>query len=276
MNRPVLRAGVMGWPVAHSKSPRLHGHWLEKYGVAGEYVRVPSPPGTFSSDLRKLTEDGWRGVNVTLPHKLEALSLADESTDRARAIGAANMISMANDGRLLADNTDCFGFIENIRNGAPRWSPDRPAFVFGAGGGARAVIWALLDAGAPEIRIANRTRARADALTGAFGSRLRVHDWNNVGSALAEVGLIANTTSLGMAGNPPLTVDFSAAPDDAVATDIVYTPLETPFLAAAGARGLATVDGLGMLLHQARPAFAAWFGVEPEVDRAVRDLMLAP
>lgn len=269
------RAGVFGWPVEHSRSPRLHGYWLKKYGVDGSYVHLPSPPEAFSRDLRRLADDGWRGANVTLPHKVAALTLADETTDRAGAIGAANTIVVGSDGRLVADNTDCFGFIENIRNSGEPWRPAAPALVLGAGGAARAIVWSLLDGGCPEVRLANRTRARAEKLARDLGPRIRIVAWDQIETALPETGLIVNTTSLGMAGAPPLRIDLTAAPDDALATDIVYTPLVTPFLAAAAARGLATVDGLGMLLHQARPGFEAWFGVAPEVDEDLREIMLA-
>lgn len=268
------RAGVMGWPIAHSKSPDLHGYWLRKYGVDGAYEHVPSPPEMFSADVRQLVAKGWRGANVTLPHKEAALRGADDVTDRAREIGAANTLVFQEDGTILADNTDGFGFFENIRTHFADGRIDRPVALLGAGGAARAVIWALLDAGAPEIRIANRTRDRAEALRGAFGRRIRVFDWAEAERALPETGLVVNTTSLGMTGAPPLSLDLGAVPDDALATDIVYTPLITPFLTSAAERGLATMDGLGMLLHQARPGFAAWFGVEPEVDDALREIML--
>lgn len=273
----VLRAGVMGWPIHHSRSPEIHGYWLQKYGVIGAYERVLSEPANFSADLRRLMAEGWRGVNVTIPHKEAALACADEATPRARAIGAANTIVFDGGGRILADNTDTYGFIENMKECAgARWRANAPAMVLGAGGAARAVIHALLEAGAPEIVLANRTRSRADALTHLFGPRLRSIDWAMAGSALAGVGLIVNATSAGMNGRAPLDLDLSRMSPDAVAADIVYTPLVTPFLEAAAERGLATVDGLGMLLHQARPGFRRWFGVEPEVDAALRALMLAP
>lgn len=278
MNRTEFpRAGVMGWPVEHSRSPRLHGYWLEKYGIAGSYEHLPTPPEKFASALRRLAEEGWRGANVTIPHKESALALAEEATDRARAIGAANTLLIGDDGRIRADNTDAFGFIENLKELAgASWNRTEPALVLGAGGAARAAIYALLEEGVPEIRLANRTAARAEALATVFGARVRPVDWSAAEAALPGAGLIVNTTSLGMAGQPPLTLDLSGAEDAAVTTDIVYTPLITPFLAAADARGLKTVDGLGMLLHQGRPGFGAWFGVDPEVDGALREVMLAP
>ena len=276
MSGPRLRAGVMGWPIAHSKSPRLHGFWLRRYGIDGAYDPVPVPPGTFEEKLRRLIAEGWRGANVTIPHKEAALAAADEATPRARAIGAANTLVFGPGGLILADNTDAFGFLENLKDRAPAWRPDRPALVLGAGGASRAVVHALFEAGAPEIRLANRTVARAEALAAAFGPRVRVLPFAEAGSHLAGAGLIVNTTSLGMKGAPPLELDLAGAPPDALATDIVYTPLVTPFLEAAAARNLAIVDGLGMLLHQARPGFAAWFGVEPRVDEALRKVMLEP
>ncbi|MEL6792339.1 MAG: shikimate dehydrogenase, partial [Pseudomonadota bacterium] len=256
------------------KSPRLHGHWLKRYGIAGNYAHLPSKPEDFAADVRRLVAEGWRGANVTLPHKEAALALADIRTDRAKAIGAANTLIFGPDG-VTADNTDGFGFIENLRS-EPAWRPDRPAAVLGAGGAARAIVWSLIQAGAPELRLINRTRARAEALRDAFGDGVRVYEWERRDAALADVGLIVNTTSLGMAGQPPLEIDLTKAADDATATDIVYTPLITPFLSQARERGLPIVDGLGMLLHQARPGFEAWFGVAPEVDETLRALMLAP
>ena len=270
-----LKAGVFGWPVEHSKSPRLHGHWLKRYGVDGAYVHLPAEPDAFKTEVRRLAAAGWRGANVTIPHKEAALALADRMSDRARAIGAANTLIFEN-GEIAADNTDGYGFIENLRAGAPTWRPDRPAAILGAGGASRAIIWSLIEAGAPAIRLSNRTRARAEALSDEFGPKVSVIEWDNRADALADAGLIVNTTSLGMKGQPPLELEFNAAPDDAVATDIVYTPLITPFLEQAEARGLTIVDGLGMLLHQARPGFEAWFGAAPEVDEELRALMLAP
>ncbi len=272
-----LRAGVIGWPISHSRSPRLHGFWLEKFGIPGTYEAVAARPEGFEQTLRDLAAKGWRGANVTLPHKEVALSLADEATDRARAIGAANTLTFLPGGRIHADNTDAFGFSENLKERAGvLWAPRRPALVFGSGGAARAVIHALVEAGAPEIRLANRTRARADALAAEFGPKVAPVDWSAAEAALPGAGLLVNTTSLGMEGHPPLEFDLSAADLDALATDIVYTPLMTPFLERAAARGLATVDGIGMLIHQGRPGFHAWFGVEPGAGEAVRRHMLAP
>ena len=274
MSGAKLRAGVFGWPVGHSKSPRLHGHWLARYGIDGAYEHLPAKPEAFESEVKRLASAGWRGANVTLPHKERAFALADETTDRARAMQAANTL-IFRDGRIIADNTDGFGFIENLKaGGAPAF--DRPALVLGAGGAARAVVWSLIAEGAPEVRVANRTKSRAEALASAFGDKVRVVDWNGRDEATADAGLLVNTTSLGMDGQPPLEIDLGAAAQDALATDIVYTPLMTPFLRLAAERRIRTVDGLGMLLHQARPGFAAWFGREPEVDDRLREVMLAP
>ncbi len=273
MTAPPPVAGVMGWPIGHSRSPALHGHWLRRYGLPGHYVPLAVPPGCAAQAVRALPALGFAGANVTAPHKEAALAAADEATPRARRIGAANTL-VVRDGRVLADNTDGFGFLENLRHGAPGWRASRrPALVLGAGGAARGVVAALLDDGCPEIRLANRTRARAEALADALGGAVRVVEWAEAAEAGDGAGLIVNTATPGAVPAPPFR--FDAAPSDAVATDIVYVPLRTPFLVAAEARGLLTVDGLGMLLHQARPGFEAWFGRAPEVDAALRDAVLA-
>lgn len=271
-----LRAGVIGWPVEHSKSPRLHSAWLRRYGIDGAYTHLPTPPGDLRARVDQLVKDGWRGANVTIPHKEEALSLAHEATERATEIGAANTLIFRDGGHILADNTDGFGFTENlIDQAADLWRPDGAALVIGAGGASRAVIWALLNAGAAEVRLINRTRARAEALMEAFGPRVVVMDWDRIADALPGASLIVNATSLGMSGEAPLTLDLEGANPEAVATDLVYTPLITPFLDIASVQGLRIVDGLGMLLHQARPGFEAWFGRAPEVDDEIRTLMLS-
>ncbi|MEL6219623.1 MAG: shikimate dehydrogenase [Pseudomonadota bacterium] len=270
-----LVAGVLGWPIAHSKSPVLFDHWFSRLGVPGRYVPLAVRPEDFAEVYVALPKAGLRGVNVTLPHKEAALSMADQATEAARAIGAANMIRFTSDG-ILADNTDAYGFIENLRAGAPAWQGEAgPAVVLGAGGACRAVLHALLAAGVPEIRLTNRTRAKAEILATAFGDCVHVFDWSDRADAVSGAALIVNTTSLGMAGHPPLELPLEGAAEGAVATDIVYVPLETPLLTAAREHGLATVDGLGMLLHQARPAFRAWFGEDPPVDDALRTACLA-
>jgi len=262
-------AGVMGWPVAHSRSPRLHGFWLDAYGIDGAYVPLAVAPERFEAALRGLTALGFRGCNVTLPHKEATLALADEADDLARRIGAANTVVVRADGSLAVTNTDAFGFIENLEARAPGWPADRPAVLLGAGGASRAVIVALLDAGVPQIRIANRTLERAQALADSFGKAVLPVAWDERAAALEGAGLLVNGTQLGMAGQPPLEIALDALAGDAVVYDLVYVPLQTGLLKAAAERRLRCVDGLGMLLHQARPGFAAWFGREPEVTAAL-------
>jgi shikimate dehydrogenase len=268
-------AGVMGWPVEHSLSPRLHGYWLEQHGIDGAYVPLAVAPADLPTALTALPALGFRGVNLTLPHKEQALDLCQEVDDLARRIGAANTI-VVRDGRLFGSNSDAFGFLANLKEGAPDWRAEAaPAVVLGAGGASRAVVAALADAGVPEVRLVNRTRERAEALATALGGALSVYDWDRREAALAEAGLLVNTTTLGMAGQPPLDLDLGALPVEAVVTDIVYAPLMTPLLQAARTRGNPLVDGLGMLLHQARPGFEAWFGVRPEVTPGLRDFVLS-
>jgi shikimate dehydrogenase len=273
-------AGVVAWPVGHSLSPRLHGFWLEHHGIDGAYLPLAVAPERFESALRSLGDMGFRGVNVTIPHKQAALALCDEVAPLAARIGAVNTLVFEN-GRLKGSNTDAFGFLENLRQGAPAWDPPTwdptagPALILGAGGAARAVAVALLDAGAPELRLANRTAARAEALAEELGGQVTAVPWARRGAALEDLALLTNTTSLGMAGQPPLELDLDPLPTGALVTDIVYTPLETELLVGARARGNPVVDGLGMLLHQARPGFEAWFGVLPEVTAELRAFVLA-
>jgi shikimate dehydrogenase len=263
-------AGVMGWPVDHSKSPALHGFWLREHRIDGAYVPLAVAPHDLAAALRGLAALGFRGANLTIPHKEPTLALVDVVDDLARRVGAVNCVTVV-DGRLHATNTDAFGFMANLRQGAPHVLPSAaPAVVLGAGGAARAVCVALADAGCPEIRIVNRTGERAAALVGSLGKPLTAIPWKDRAAALADVMLLVNTTSLGMQGQPPLDIDLAALPRAAAVNDIVYAPLETPLLAAARARGNIAVDGLGMLLHQAQPAFAAWFGVTPTVSAALR------
>ncbi len=272
----MIRAGVMGWPVAHSLSPRLHGHWLAEHGIDGRYDALEVAPEALAERLAGLAEEGLAGVNLTVPHKQAALGLMASLAPAAAAIGAVNTVVVGDGGSLAGDNTDAFGFMENLREGAPQWSASSgPAVVIGAGGAARAVAYGLLQAGAPEIRIVNRTPARAEALTALDPGRIVTRPWQARNQALDEAALLVNTTTLGMAGQAGLDLDLAALPPRALVTDIVYAPLETPLLAAAGRRGNPVVDGLGMLLHQARPGFAAWFGVMPEVTPALRAQVLA-
>ena len=234
-----------------------------------------SPPN-IEDAIRALPKLGFVGANVTVPHKEAAFRTVDSLSEAARQIGAVNTIVCDEDGELYGDNTDAFGFIENIRSRAPHWrTADAPALILGAGGAARAVIAALIDAGAPEILLANRTRERAEELLAHFGMPLKIVGWDDRNDAMTGVGTLVNTTTLGMTGNPPLDVDLSGLNDNAVVNDIVYAPLETPLLKAAAARNLVPVDGLGMLLHQARPGFEAWFGKRPVVDEELRDHVLA-
>ncbi len=269
-------AGVIGSPVAHSKSPRLHGHWLKSYGIQGYYIPMDIAQADLRDVIAALPKAGFVGVNVTIPHKETVLALADVVTDRAALIGAANTLIFRKDGRIHADNTDGYGFIANLRQNAPGWVPTAgPAAVIGAGGAARAVIASLIEVGVPEIRLANRTRTRAEALRQEFGAKVVVHDWVQAGNMLDGATTVVNTSSLGMIGKPEFRVPLDALSPSAVVTDLVYTPLRTRLLDEAAEIGCVTVDGLGMLIHQAAPAFERWFGVRPEVDQAVRDAVLA-
>ncbi len=266
-------AGVMGWPVGHSLSPRLHGFWLDRHGIDGAYLPLAVEPEKFETALRGLVDLGFRGVNLTIPHKQAALALCDEIAPLAARIGAVNTL-VFEDGRIMGSNTDAFGFLENLRLGAPAWEPAAgPALILGAGGAARGIAVALLDAGAPELRLTNRTAVRAADLARELG--VTAVPWEARGAALEDIGLLVNTTSLGMTDQPPLELDLDRLPTGAVVTDIVYAPLETDLLAAARARGNPAVDGLGMLLHQARPGFEAWFGAAPEVTADLRAFVLA-
>jgi len=267
---------VIGHPIAHSRSPRLHGHWLNRYGIAGHYIPMDVAPDDLPEVLRALPKLGFVGCNVTIPHKEAALALATSVTDRAALIGAANTLVFHADGRIYADNTDGYGFMANLRQAVPDWRPEAgPAAILGAGGAARAVIASLLDAGVPELRISNRTQSRAEALRAEFGARIVVYDWGRAGNMFDGATTAVNATSLGMTGKADLRVNLDALAPQAVVTDLVYAPLMTPFLTEAAARGCRIVDGLGMLLHQAVPGFERWFGRKPEVDQATRDAVLA-
>jgi shikimate dehydrogenase len=267
-------AGIFGWPIAHSRSPRLHGFWLDRHGIDGTYIPLAVAPANFATAFRALPALGFRGVNITVPHKEAALAQCDTVDAQARRIGAVNTVVVDETGRLIGSNTDAFGFIENVRRSATWDAASGPSVVLGAGGAARAVVVALLDAGAPEIRIANRTRDRAESLAAELGGRIKAADWESRADALADAALLVNTTTLGMQGHAPLELDLSRLPKSAVVTDIVYTPLQTPLLRDAAARGNQTVDGLGMLLYQAQPGFEKWFGVRPDVDEALRRFVL--
>jgi shikimate dehydrogenase len=269
-------AGVIGHPIAHSRSPALHGFWLRRYGVKGHYIPMDVAPADLETTLRHLPKIGFVGLNVTLPHKEVILKIADVISDRAALIGAANTLIFRKDGKIHADNTDGAGFVANLRQNAPHWVPAAgPAAVFGAGGAARAVIAALIEVGVPEIRIANRSRPRAEALRADFGAKLVVYDWVQAANMLEGAATVINTTSLGMAGKPEFRVPLDAIEPGAVVNDLVYNPLKTTFLAEAEQRGATIVDGLGMLLHQAAPGFERWFGPTPAVDEATRQAVLS-
>ena len=269
-------AGVIGSPIAHSRSPQLHRHWLKTYGIAGHYIPMEVRSDDLEQVLRTMPKMGFVGINVTIPHKEKVLGIADQVTDRATLIGAANTLIFRPDGGIHADNTDGYGFMENLRRGAPDWKPEAgPAAVLGAGGAARAVISALLDAGVPEILLTNRTRVRAEKLKQDFGQRLRVVDWVQAGNIIEDAALVVNTTSLGMVGKPDLRVPLDGIGPQTVVTDLVYNPLKTRLLQVAEEVGATAVDGLGMLIYQAVPGFERWFGQRPEVDDATRAAVLA-
>ena len=268
-------AGVIGHPIAHSKSPMLHGYWLKHYGINGHYIPLDVAPEHLEATLRQMPKMGFVGANVTIPHKERALEIADQVTDRATLIGAANTLIFLEDGKILADNTDGYGFIQNLRQNAPDWDPaSGPAVVLGAGGAARAVIASLLDVGVPEILLTNRTRTRADQLREDFGARVKVVEWVQAGNVVEDGATLVNTTSLGMTGKPELRVPLDGLRKETLVTDLVYAPLQTDLLNAAKSKGCMTVDGLGMLLHQAVPGFERWFGPRPEVTPELRRVML--
>jgi shikimate dehydrogenase len=269
-------AGVFGWPINHSRSPRLHGFWVAKYGIDGAYLPFSTRPENLVDAIRALPKLGFRGGNITLPHKERALAAVDELTDVARRIGAVNTLIVRDDGSILGDNTDGYGFLQHLKSSAPQWRAEAgPAVVLGAGGAARAIIVALLDSGVPKVILTNRTGSRAENLARELGGKIEVMSWDDRDAALKDAGLLVNTTQLGQAGQASLEIDLKHLPTSAVVDDIVYVPLETNLLANARLRGNAVVDGIGMLLHQARPGFNAWFGVEPEVDAALRTFVLA-
>ena len=271
-----LMAGVMGCPVMHSKSPMLHNYWFQQHGLPGAYVPLAIEPEGLGAALRALHALGFAGCNLTIPHKQEALKIVDDVAPVARSMGAISCVVVRPDGSLYGSNNDCYGFIENILERAPQTRFDAgPIAVLGAGGGARAVIWGLAERGATEIRLINRTKARAQQIADEFDVPIKTVDWSDRNLALDGCAMLVNTTSQGMVGMPPLDVDLARLPRNALVTDIVYTPLETPLLKVARQRGNPIVDGLGMLLHQARPAWQAWFGLDPEVTPELRAMIEA-
>ncbi len=268
-------AGVIGMPVTHSRSPQLHNYWLRKYGIRGQYVPMNIRHSDLEDAIGALPKLGFVGVNVTIPHKESVLWLADLVTDRAALIGAANTLIFLEDGKLHADNTDGYGFVENLRQNAPEWQANSgPAAVIGSGGAARAVVASLIEIGVPEVRVSNRTKARADALRSEFGARVTIFEWAQAGRMLSGAKLVVNATSLGMKGKQDFQIPLNALSPEAVVNDLVYTPLETPLLQYAARIGCTTVDGLGMLLHQAVPAFERWFNRRPEADSETRQVLL--
>jgi shikimate dehydrogenase len=269
------RAGVAGWPVDHSRSPTIHRHWLRELGLSGSYERFAVRPGEFGPFASRIGGDDLAGANVTAPHKEAAFSLCDRRTPVAEALGAANTL-WRQDGFLWGDNTDVDGFLANMDDSVPGWAGRaKSAVVIGAGGAARAIVYALKSRGFERIAVVNRTQSRAEALAAHFGAPAQATSWSRLTAELREADLLVNTSVLGMAGQPPLAIDLSALPDQSVVADIVYVPLRTPLIESARARGLRTAEGLGMLLHQAAPGFARWFGARPTVTPALRALVEA-
>ena len=267
-------AGVMGMPIMHSRSPMLHNYWLNQQGMAGRYVPLAIKPEGLAAALRALQPLGFSGCNLTIPHKQAAMAIVDEVTESARKIGAISCVTVRADGTLLGSNNDAFGFIRNVREAQPNWRADAgPIVVIGAGGGSRAVCYGLMQEGAKEIRLVNRNFERAQGLAADFGAPIKAYPWAQRNDLLEGAAMVVNTTSQGMVGQTDLDITLDKLPTSALAADIVYIPLETPFLAAARLRGNPTVNGLGMLLHQGPLAWKLWFGIEPEVTAELRALV---
>jgi shikimate dehydrogenase len=271
-----LLAGVMGWPVMHSRSPALHSYLFEQQGLVGAYVPLAIRPEALAKALRALPALCFAGCNLTIPHKETAIEFVDEIDEAARAIGAISCVTVGTDGKLSATNNDWFGYVEGVADVVPDWRVDSgPIVVLGSGGGARAVVYALIRKGAREVRLINRTRERAEVLARDIGGPIEITDWSAREDALDGAAMLVNATSQGMVGNPPLDIDLARLPKNALVSDIVYIPRDTPLLAAAHKRGNATVRGLGMLLHQARPAWRSWFGIDPQVTPELRSAIEA-
>lgn len=269
------QACVIGWPIQQSRSPLIHGHWLKTYGIDGRYDRVAVPVGEAGAFIHSLAERGLEGCNVTAPHKQAVFEAADWRDPSAEAVGAANTV-WRDGAKICVANTDTYGFMTHLAQSAPGWDKkDAPIAIIGAGGAARAIIYGFLAAGVEKVRVVNRTIGKAEELAHHFGERVEARAWGDVDAAIRDASVLVNTTTLGMVGSGPLELDLSALSGDTVAADIVYVPLETPFLARARARDLRTVDGLGMLLHQAVPGFERWFGVRPEVTETLRAILVA-
>jgi shikimate dehydrogenase len=269
-----LMAGVMGWPVMHSRSPLMHNYWMEQQGFTGTYVPLAIEPGKLAEALRSLQPLGFAGCNLTIPHKLDAMSIVDEVDDVAKRIGAISCVAVQEDGSLFGTNNDWLGFIGNLKQSQPNWRADTgPITVIGAGGGSRAVCYGLMQEGAPEIRLVNRTLEKAQAISDEYDGPIQVFPWEERHNVLEGVAMVVNVTNQGMVGEAALDLKLDKLAKTALAADIIYTPLESPFLATAKARGNPTVNGLGMLLHQGPPAWKMWFGVEPTVTQELRDQM---
>ena len=270
------RAGVVGWPIHHSRSPLIHRYWLQQLGIDGDYVPIALPPAGAREFFLTFRNSGYVGGNVTVPHKETAFASVDMAEDAAEALGAVNTIWLEGDSRLVGTNTDAAGFLANLDVAIPGWSEEgTTAIVLGAGGAARAVVWSLLQRDFDPVIIVNRTSERAELLADRFGNRVRHSDWASAAGYFGQAQILVNATSLGMIGQPPLPLDMSGLRDDVIVADLVYAPLETSLLREANTRGLRTVDGLGMLLHQAVPGFEKWFGVRPEVTPELRSLVVA-
>jgi shikimate dehydrogenase len=276
MANTFVMAGIMGWPVAHSRSPTIHNHWIRQYGLQGAYGMFPVQPGKLEDAIRGLPALGLAGCNITIPHKVDAMKLMDVVDPLARRMGAINTVVVTPEGALHGFNNDGYGYIQCLRDAKPDWQANAgPATVVGAGGAARAVVLSLLDQGATEIRLVNRTKGKAQALADEFGAAVMVYDWAERSEALSDIALLVNTTNQGMYGQADLDIRLERLPLTALVSDAIYIPLETPLLKAARLRGNPTVNGLGMLLNQARPAFQAWFGVLPEITPALHTAIMA-
>lgn len=268
-------AAVIGHPVNHSRSPRMHNFWLAHFGLEGYYIPLDIDPKKFERSIRNLPELGLVGANITIPYKEKVLKIADKISDRAALVGAANTLTFLPNGGIYADNTDGYGFLQNIKSKYKDWSArEGISVVFGAGGASRAILAALIEDGASDIILANRTRSRADQLKSEFGAKIKVVEWMKIQNYLSEASTIINTTSLGMVGKTDLPIPLNALKKNTLVTDIVYTPIETHLLATAAKMGCRTVDGLGMLIHQAIPGFERWFGIKPGDSQALRELLI--
>ncbi len=274
MSQSFIKTGVIGHPIAHSKSPLIHNYWIKEHGLSGEYKTIDIAPDRLNEGVAELMDQGYAGFNVTVPHKIAIMDLCDELSPIAQKIGAVNTVTIK-DGKLYGTNTDAYGFAQNIKESAKDWRFENgKAIVLGAGGAANAIVYALLEENVPQIIITNRSRDKAEALRAMSPDKITVVDWEDRNSTFQDANLIVNTTALGMSGKPALEVDISAAPKSALVTDIVYAPLMTDLLSSADALGMQTITGIGMLLHQARPGFELWNGVLPDVTEDLETIVL--